>query len=136
MLGTKVWLFDQDVSAWPEPNLGTVTTHDLPTVAGLWSAGGSTEREPFEELAGRDASAVDVLVAAHGAIAASPVRLVLATADDLAGSVVRPNSPGTEGEHNWCHRLPAPAVDLLANSPGAEIVAAMRAARPSAGVAG
>ena len=31
MLGTKVWMFDQDVEEWPEPNLGTVTTHDLPT---------------------------------------------------------------------------------------------------------
>ena len=30
MLGTKVWMFDQDVEDWPEPNLGTVTTHDLP----------------------------------------------------------------------------------------------------------
>ncbi|MFT3855394.1 MAG: 4-alpha-glucanotransferase [Ilumatobacteraceae bacterium] len=131
MLGTKVWMFDQDAAAWPEPNLGTVTTHDLPTVAGVWSAGDATEREPFETLASPDATAVEVLVAAHRAIAASPARLVLATADDLAGSVVRPNSPGTQGDHNWCHRLAVPAVDLVAGSPGAAIVAAMQAERPA-----
>ena len=56
----------------------------------------------------RTRTAHDVLVAAHRAIAAGPARLVLATVDDLAGSLVRPNSPGTEGEHNWCHRLAAP----------------------------
>ena len=117
MLGTKVWMFDQDVEEWPEPNLGTVTTHDLPTIAGVWTTGSADEREPFVELAGEDATVLDVLVAAHRAIASSPARLVLATVDDLAGSVVRPNSPGTMGEHNWCHRLPAPAVDLVARSP-------------------
>ena len=116
-------------ATWPEPNLGTVTTHDLPTVAGVWSGEETDEREPFEELVGREATTTDALVAAHAAIAAGPARLVLATVDDLAGSTVRPNSPGTEGEHNWCHRLAAPAVDLLARSPGAEIVEAMSAAR-------
>jgi 4-alpha-glucanotransferase len=129
MLGTKVWMFDDDVEAWPEPNLGTVTTHDLPTVAGVWSGGDAEQREPFVGLAGTEATALDVLVAAHRAIAASPARLVLATVDDLAGSVVRPNSPGTEGDHNWRHRLPAPAVDLVARSPGAEIIAALDEAR-------
>ncbi len=142
MLGTKVWLFDQDVEAWPERCLGTVTTHDLPTITGIWTsahartdAAGPTIvadnelREPFAALAGADATVTEVLVAAHRAIAASPARLVLATVDDLAGSTVRPNSPGTEGDHNWSHRLPSPAVELLAGSPGAQIVAAMRAGR-------
>jgi 4-alpha-glucanotransferase len=132
MLGTKVWMFDQDVAAWPEPNLGTVTTHDLPTVAGVWASGDPSLREPFVELAGADANALEVLVAAHRSIAESPARLVLATVDDLAGSLVRPNSPGTEGEHNWSHRLAAPAVDLVARTPGAEIIAAMSAARGAA----
>jgi 4-alpha-glucanotransferase len=130
MLGTKVWMFEPDAVRWPAPNLGTVTTHDLPTIAGVWAGGESAPRELFVELAGPDATALDVLVAAHRAIAESPARLVLATADDLAGSPVRPNSPGTEGEHNWRHRLAAPAVDLLAGTPGAEIVAALREARP------
>jgi len=142
MLGTKVWLFDQDVETWPERCLGTVTTHDLPTITGIWTsahartdAAGPTIvadnelREPFAALAGADATVTEVLVAAHRAIAASPARLVLATVDDLAGSTVRPNSPGTEGDHNWSHRLPSPAVELLAGSPGAQIVAAMRAGR-------
>ncbi len=129
MLGTKVWMFEPDTTTWGEPILGTVTNHDLPTVAGVWSGEESEERLPFEELGGRDATIADVLVDAHRAIAAGPARLVLATVDDLAGSTVRPNSPGTEGEHNWSHRLAAPAVDLLARSPGAEIVAAMSEAR-------
>ena len=89
-----VW-FDHDVRRSARAASAAVTTHDLPTVAGVWSSGDAELREPFVELTGTEATALDVLVAAHRTIAESPARLVLATVDDLAGSVVRPNSPGT-----------------------------------------
>jgi 4-alpha-glucanotransferase len=56
---------------------------------------------------------------------------VLATTDDLAGQVERPNQPGTTGaEHpNWRIRLPVDTADLLTTSPGREVIAALVAAR-------
>ncbi|MCU1501386.1 MAG: 4-alpha-glucanotransferase [Ilumatobacteraceae bacterium] len=161
MLGTKVLLFDEDAETWPAANLGTVTTHDLPTVAGILAArtgdddGDDEVRGVLHRLVGVsvdvpadvpadaavdvavDVPVVDVLVAAHAAIARSPARLVLATVDDLAGSRVRPNRPGTISSAdsglpaNWSHRLAASSADLLARSPGADIIAAFAAARPS-----
>jgi 4-alpha-glucanotransferase len=136
--GTKVWMFDQDVDEWPAPNLGTVTTHDLPTVAGVLAGDDGAGDVLDAMLALVDGpgrrSSVDVLVAIHAAIARSPARLVLAAVDDLAGSLVRPNSPGTlngdDGDRNWCHRLGAAGPDLLRRSPGADVVTALRAARP------
>ena len=134
MLGTKVWMFDQDVGrvAGAQPRH---RDHPRPAHRGRRVVGRATTDAARAVRASSPAARrprTDVLVAAHRAIAAEPARLVLATVDDLAGSTVRPNSPGTEGEHNWCHRLPAPAVDLLARSPGAEIVAAMSGAPPVA----
>ncbi|MEO5899832.1 MAG: 4-alpha-glucanotransferase [Ilumatobacteraceae bacterium] len=142
MLGTKVWLFDQDVDNWPAPNLGTVTTHDLPTVAGILAGdpGAGEGRnlllaltEPVVGDEWPDVT-VDVLVAVHAAIARSPARLVLATVDDLAGSLARPNSPGTlngqDGVRNWSHRLGAASADVLRRSPGTDVVTALRAVRP------
>ena len=143
VLGTKVWLFDPDVDEWPERNLGTVTTHDLPTVAGMLAGDdGGAAAGALAGLTGAGrgeaVALADVLVAVHGEIARSPAHLVLATADDLAGSRVRPNSPGTlaRGDRadgapwNWCHRLGTASADLLGRAPGADVVDALRAARP------
>ena len=39
ILGTKVAWFEPDPpTRWPEPCLATITTHDLPTIAGVWQA--------------------------------------------------------------------------------------------------
>ncbi|MFZ4718378.1 MAG: 4-alpha-glucanotransferase [Ilumatobacteraceae bacterium] len=131
ILGTKVWWFDTDAAHWAEPNLATVTTHDLPTVAGvhLGSDGSDEMQHALHGLSQGDALAAAVDV--HRAVAQSPSQLVLATTDDLAGMVERPNHPGTTNaqEPNWCRRLPLPVDALFDREPGASIVAALRDAR-------
>lgn len=140
ILGTKVWLFDTDVAAWPSSTLGTATTHDLPTLTGVWDGEGTTEMHAALERAVRAAweplptgpTSGDVLVAVHDEIARSAAVLTLATVDDLAGSTVRPNRPGTidpaDGEvPNWCVRMSATPEEILAVSPGADIVAVFSA---------
>lgn len=117
LLGTKVWWFDTDTAAWPSDSLATVTTHDLPTVAGVWAGvDGTTEhRTALAQLAGPGASAAEVAVAVHAEVAAAPSALRLATLDDLAGQVHRPNVPGHSAPRswNWNRRLTASPGDIL-----------------------
>lgn len=133
ILGTKVWWFDTNTEGWAEPNLATVSTHDLPTVAGVWyGADGSAEM--YQAVHGVGATdAVGAAVELHRRVAASPSQLVLATTDDLAGMVERPNHPGTTSaeQPNWCRRLPVPVARLLGDEPGASIVAALGDPRPA-----
>lgn len=134
ILGTKVWWFDTDPAAWPERNLATVTTHDLPTVLGVWN---HTDGTPDMAAALLQAAAVTNGAAAsvelHRQVAGSPARLCLIALDDLAACTERPNHPGTIGdEHpNWCRRMPADAATILSSSAGADIIAAVVAQRPS-----
>lgn len=126
MLGTKVWWFDTATEHWPAHSLATVTTHDLPTVAGVWSGtdGDDGMRAALHALAPDASSAA---AAVHARVAASAATLVLATTDDLAGAVERPNHPGTTSAEmpNWCRRLPVSVDRLLHGDPGAAIVAAL-----------
>jgi 4-alpha-glucanotransferase len=117
LLGTKVvWFEPEPPAAWPEHDLATVTTHDLPTVAGVWTGADSDPRfrERLREITGLpDGSPVDTVTAAvHRALLASPAELRLLAADDLAGAVLRANRPGTVEPRNWCVRLPLPVEDL------------------------
>jgi len=132
ILGTKVWWFDTNASGWDDANLATVTTHDLPTVAGVhFGADGNEGMQ--HALAGLSpgASAAQAAVDVHVQVAHSPSRLVLATTDDLAGMIERPNHPGTTAaqQPNWCRRLPASTEHILRAEPGASIVAALQQSR-------
>ncbi len=118
---------------WRAAALASVTTHDLPTVAGwladepvrmraeLGQLGGAVEqerarmaaeREALHELLRREgllapgpAVAADVAVALHRLLAASPATLIVAAPADAVGDLRQPNLPGTRDEYpNW--RLP------------------------------
>jgi 4-alpha-glucanotransferase len=110
---------------FPELALSSVTTHDLPTIAGLWTGEDllALKRiglEPNEEgtrglrekLRGLghladDAPAEDAVEATHRALAKAPSRLLLATLDDAVAVPERPNVPGTVREWpNWSLALP------------------------------
>ncbi len=134
VLGTKVWWFDPQPQHWPAANLATITTHDLPTVFGVWEHTDGTQEMAAElqsSVTARTAAAASAEL--HGQMAASEALLCLAAIDDLAGCTERPNHPGTLGDThpNWCLRMPAGSDAILSGSPGAEIVAAMQAARPA-----
>jgi 4-alpha-glucanotransferase len=133
ILGTKVWWFDQACEQWPDANLATVTTHDLPTANGVWfGADGSQEMyDALHALGAADAK--EAVAEVHHLVAASRAQLVLATTDDLAGMVERPNHPGTTNDEqpNWCRRLPVAVEQLVAADPGAAIVATLAQLRVS-----
>ena len=133
VLGTKVWWFDTDCGAWPSANLATVTTHDLPTVAGVWGGtDGSPEMHDALARLSPTTTPTTASVDVHRAVAESAATLVLATTDDLAGVAERPNHPGTTAaqQPNWCRRLPTSTAAMLADEPGSSIVAALRQRRP------
>ncbi len=143
VLSTRLlWFEDEPPAAWPRQAMAAITTHDLPTVAGVWTGadladqrragvtvphdGDEAFRHHLRVAAGVDdgASVDDVVRGAHRALATSPSMIVTAALDDLVGATRRPNVPGTIDEHpNW--RLPLPvALDDLAGHPLAESIAA------------
>ncbi len=128
ILGTKVWWFDREVDGWGQANLATVTTHDLPTVAGVWWGADGDDRMHDALHALPAADAAGAAVAVHHAVASSRAQLVLATTDDLSGMLERPNRPGTSGpdEPNWRRRLGRTADQLVSDEPGASILASLK----------
>jgi 4-alpha-glucanotransferase len=109
---------------YPVEALAALSTHDLPTVAGLWS--GEDEREMAaygvtsapgaaqmlrRRVAGLTglpdgAPASDVVEAAYAALAAAPSRLLVASLDDATLALRRPNLPGAGARDNWSIPLP------------------------------
>lgn len=147
------WFADDPPSQWPATTLASLTTHDLPTVAGLWSGqdaqdraaagvasdphGDAVLRERLARLAGVDpdpdapdaADVRAVVVAAHRALACSGSDLAVATLEDAVGVRSRPNLPGTIDQHpNWRQALPVPIEDLD-GAGAAEIARTMAAPR-------
>jgi 4-alpha-glucanotransferase len=126
MLSYRLLYFEPKSPAhFPELALSSVTTHDLPTIAGLWSgadleaqkgiglrpneAGTQSLRDKLAEEADlpEDASVEDAVVGTHRALAAAPSRILLATLDDAIAVPERPNMPGTVAEWpNWSLALP------------------------------
>lgn len=134
MLGTKVWWFDDNVNAWPERTLAMVTTHDLPTIAGVWKhADGTPEFFARMQNAAPGAALTPTAATLHRQIAASNATLCLATMEDLAGRSDRPNYPGTTSatHNNWCHRMNATSDKILASEPARSIIGAMASERQS-----
>lgn len=125
-----LWFEEEPTEAWPVAALAAVSTHDLPTVAGLWTgadladqqAGGldadaaSTEqlRHRLADLTGlpADADASQVTAAAYRLLARAPSRLLAASLEDAVGVELRPNLPGTTRPRNWSLPLPIPLEEL------------------------
>lgn len=146
------WFEDEPPSSWPPTTLAMMTTHDLPTIAGLWSGVDAADRaaaglpptpeadralrERLVRLAERggldpieadEAPARQLTVDVHRALANAGSDLVIATLEDAVGQRRRPNLPGTVDEHpNWSLPLPALIEDLGATG-GDEVAATMRA---------
>ncbi len=112
--GTRVLWFEPEPPAqWPAGSLATVTTHDLPTIAGVL-AGTDGNSEQLERLRAISESETidDVIEHIHAALIASPPALRLLSMDDVCAAAERPNLPGTVGGSNWRRRLPT-SVDAI-----------------------
>ena len=128
-----LWFEDDDPADWPATSMAAITTHDLPTVAGLWTGedlveqrelGTGTEEELqrgraslLEHLPGvtDGAPAEEAVERAHQLLAQAPSTLLSATLDDAVGEVRRPNMPGAAQRPNWSLPLPVPVEDLPAH---------------------
>ena len=147
LLSTRLVLFERGAPArYPRQAMAAITTHDLPTVAGVLSgsdlvdqraAGIEVDAESNELLrerllsaAGleRAASVQRLSLALHSALAASPAALVAATLEDAIGAEERPNLPGTVAPRrdNWNQALPAPLEDLFGDERVAALIDALR----------
>jgi len=128
-----LWFEDDDPAQWPDSSMGAITTHDLPTIAGLWTGADVAEQAvyldvPAGELErGRQtllsrwvarsglqptAPAADAVVAAHRLLARSPSLLLSATLEDAVAEERRPNIPGVITRDNWCLPLSVYVDDL------------------------
>lgn len=119
ILSYKVLWFEDDApSEWPELSLASVTTHDLPTIAGVWNGTDADPaiRERLERVVSDgDTSTDDVVERVHAQLHTAASRAVVVTAEDLMGVSERPNQPGTTAKWNWSRRLPKP-VDEVATA--------------------
>jgi 4-alpha-glucanotransferase len=137
ILSTRVLWFEPGPPAgYPALSLAAVTTHDLPTVRGLWTGSDLEEQEAvglspnaagMEGLRARlrdltglpgDASPDAVALAIHRRLAEAPSVLVAATLEDALGVDERPNLPGTTGARraNWSLVLPEALEEFEADS--------------------
>jgi len=118
------WFETTPPESWPECSVGMLTTHDLPTIAGIWTGIDEVDRiaaglkpapEEADSLRQRlqswigteEASLSDVIGAANRRLWESSADVVLFTPEDAVGDPHRPNLPGTQDENpNWRRALP------------------------------
>lgn len=109
-----VWFEGAEPAGWPHDAVAAIGTHDLPTVAGIWTRSEPEHRlhhlrQKLVELTRLpdETSPVDVAVEAYRQLAYGRPRIVLVSLEDALGVHERPNVPGTTDEFpNWRLALP------------------------------
>jgi 4-alpha-glucanotransferase len=120
-----LWFESDPPSHYPEQALAAVTTHDLPTIVGLWSGadvqtqhelGLQPNEEGLEEIRRQlqvmtglpeEAEVDEVILRAHELLAQAPSTVITATLEDALAVAERPNMPSTTTEWpNWSMALP------------------------------
>jgi 4-alpha-glucanotransferase len=143
-----LWFEKTPPSKFPVDALAAVTTHDLPTVAGLWSDGDLHEQKrlglaPNErgtrEIKARvrrltrataRTPAPTVIARVYEALGRAPSRILTATLDDAQAVEERPNMPATREQWpNWKLALPEPIETVGENRLARRIARALGSAR-------
>jgi 4-alpha-glucanotransferase len=167
MLGSEVLWFARDQDAfrapatWPAGAMASISTHDLPTAAGMLAGEhvrvraelgllGSGAAEEADRAAadrralvdlmrreghvGADATDAELVVGMHRLLAASPCRFLLASPYDVLGETRQPNLPGTVDQYpNWRMRLPV-SLEAMRDDPRMHRIASLLGlARPRPG---
>jgi 4-alpha-glucanotransferase len=136
-----LWFETAPPSQYPARALAAVTTHDLPTITGLWSgadlqaqhdlglqpntAGLEAIRQRLQTMTGLPATAAieEVVLCTHQRLAEAPSAVLLATLEDALAVVERPNMPNTTTEWpNWSQALPCP-LEAIEGHPLVQAVA-------------
>lgn len=126
-----LWFEPGSPESWPVDAMGAVTTHDLPTVAGLWDGsdveaqrelglavtddGNAAIKERFQAMTGLtgEEDVSQAVLSAYEQLARAPSRLLCVTLEDVLCSSQRPNMPGASERHlNWRIALPVPLEDI------------------------
>lgn len=131
-----VWFESGEPAQWPHDAVAAVGTHDLPTIAGIWTRSEPEHRlhhlrQKLVDLTRLPDSAdpVDVAVAAYRHLAHGKPRIVLVSMEDALGVHERPNVPGTIDEFpNWRLALPLDLEAIESASGVNRIADEMRAA--------
>jgi len=129
-----LWFETELPPRYPKLALTAITTHDLPTIAGLWSGadlrvqhelGLQPNEEGLRDIRERlrtmanlpeKAAVHEVIVRAHQLLAEAPSVVVTATLEDAMAVEERPNMPNTTTEWpNWSIALPTPLESLEVN---------------------
>lgn len=144
MLSQRVlWFESGPPESWPMLSMASVTTHDLPTIAGLWSGSdlalqrrfGQPNEEATEALIKRLASTLrlpqdtpieDVIRATHEQVARASSAIAVAGLDDAAAVEERPNLPGSRRPENWSLALPVSLEGLYDSRLATDIAAILR----------
>jgi 4-alpha-glucanotransferase len=135
MLSYRVlWFESKPPEAYPKQALAAVSTHDLPTIAGVWTGsdlqkqrdlrlapnekGTRAMRRSLAKMTGSgERTPIDrVVLKTHEALARAPSVLLAPTLDDALAVEDRPNMPGTVDEYPcWCLPLPRTLEQITAD---------------------
>jgi 4-alpha-glucanotransferase len=141
---------------WATESMASVSTHDLPTVAGWLSAEHVRVRARLGLLPGDEATELASAAADRAALVAllreqgiptddlpaalylllgsSAARLLLTSPADVVGDTRQPNLPGTVDQYpNWRIPLPVTLEEFFADQGVRAVVAPLRTARPLVG---
>jgi len=153
MLSYRLLLFEDDPDALPEDSMAAVTTHDLPTIAGILTGsdlkaqknlGPPANEQGAKDMGDRLASAAglpvdaplaQIIPAVHRRLAGCPARIVMATLEDAVAAPDRPNMPGvSQGWPNWSLPLPKTLDQVMESDSVRRVVEAIsdRVLRPPA----
>lgn len=121
-----LWFETSPPEHWPEHALAAVTTHDLPTVAGVWTGAdhqAAAMRPRLRERCGLDdgAPVSDVVASAYRTLSGAACAVAVATLDDALEVLERPNQPGSKVDTNWSLALPQ-SLEEIERDPRVEAV--------------
>ena len=137
------WFESEKPSRFPVGALAALSTHDLPTAAGVWTGADLREMESWGRAVNREAElglqrrlrrltgsaegdpAPLVVERAYDALSTAPSRLIVATLDDAALAERRPNLPGAVDRPNWSIPLPRTLEQLRTDPLPRRIAAAL-----------
>jgi 4-alpha-glucanotransferase len=141
-----LWFEEKPPEHYPKLAVAAVSTHDLPTIAGIWSGADFEEQsqlglEPSRENSDKmrlnlkrathvddHEHIADVIVKTHEALARSPAAITLASVEDGVSADKRPNLPGAPEDRrpNWCIPLPKKLEEIESDPTILRIAASLK----------